>query len=234
MSELLKDIEDAESKLIQMDKLLKDTRKVFLDNDGVIEKDEEAKLKVIEGKIKEAEKKVNDLRKEYEKYAELWKTKTADFDRLKNNSAQLKEWKNPAAGDIEKSVGEIAGFEKEGKWKKAVEALEAAEKKAAKPCADVEKQTPLKLDFETQMNIFEKRYNKAKSSEYFSAKTVQDLIGPVDAALIAANASESERKYDKGLKDLETAGKALQKIEDASCRSITRPTRRTVRPWKRV
>ncbi len=214
MPELLKDIEAAEAKLNQLKTLLQDTKKKFLANDGVIDKDEQVQINSIEANLKVAEKKIKDSWDEYAKHETLWKAKSGELTILKLQSAQLKDWDHSATASIEKSIAEITKFEGKGAWKKAVDTLELAQKQAKSPIDQVKAQVPKKLEFQAEMKSFVERYNKAKSSEYFSAAPVQSLIAPVDAAVANADKSESDRKYDQGLNDLQAANKALSTLND--------------------
>ncbi len=214
MSELLANIDKAEAKLSELDKILKETRKKF-EQDGVITKDEEKKLEELEAKIRTAEDKVSSARIDYGVYEEKWNSKSGDLVELQAVAAELKEWEKPAAGEIEKALAEIADLAKKGWWKKAIDALEAAEKKAEQPYAEIEKQRPFKLQYETNSTYTQKRYEKVQDSEYSGAKPVQDAVDAVDKCLADAFKSEKARDYENALKDLEGADNALDKVEEA-------------------
>lgn len=215
MSELLKNIEASEQKLAELEQLLKDKEDKFLKNDGVILKPEQKKLDDVQKKIDAAKDKVKAAKDEYLKYANEWKDRADDLTELKDQYMELVEWEHPAASDVKKDLQEINTFKKDKWFKKAVEALNTAQKNVEKPWAEIEKQQPFKLQFETNHSFTQKRYEKVQDSEFAAAKPVQDAISAVDDALVDAFKSVDAHNYEKALKELEKADAALDKVEDA-------------------
>lgn len=213
MNPKIEQIEAAERQSNTLVSEERNMRKDFM-SDGTIDRDEQAQLDRIAGKIDQLKQVIADLRAEIERNRKIWEGRARDYSQVRSRLDDLRAFGHPEAGVVEGEVAQIAECVDEERWADATSALDQAETSMGPVYEDYLLQSQAKSDYETLRAEFDTRMQTARGATPISDQICADLDG-IDAGLPPVQAEVDAVNYVGALELLRELVLRLEQVEIA-------------------
>ncbi|WP_095590507.1 hypothetical protein [Actibacterium ureilyticum] len=207
-------IEQIEAAERQSNTLVSEERKMRRDfmSDGTIDRDEQAQLDRIAGKIDQLKQVIADLRAEIERNRNIWEGRARDYSQLRSRLDDLRAFGHPDAGGVEDEVAAIGECVDDQRWADATTALDQAETTMGPVYDDYLLQSQAKADYETLRADFDTRMQTANGAPPISDQICNDLAG-IEAGLPPIQTDVDAVNYVSALELLRELVLRLEQVE---------------------
>lgn len=213
MNPKIEQIEAAERQSNTLVSEERNMRKDFM-SDGEIDRDEQAQLDRISGKIDQLKKVIADLRAEIERNRKIWEGRARDYSQIRSRLDDLRAFGSPDAGVIEEEVLQIAECVDDQRWADATAALDQAETSMGPVYDNYLLQSQAKTEYESLRAEFDTRMQSAHGATPISEAICNDLAA-IEAGLPPIQTEVDAVNYVGALELLRELVLRLEQVEIA-------------------